>query len=262
VQTVKQQISNGDPTLVPMRELRRIFFDTLVSPLQNFEFEYNEILSSFVLLRNKFKEYLDSFLEFDDWCSRFINLSKIPEPENDPHGECFKLISVLMRHIDRMENILHEILTREELENRLHIIQKILAQEQLKMQDIEAKRRIDYETGWISSVFGNLDLRGIEEAKTQLRKLETYLLDFGSAFRSFKTHLKLVRIYLGEAQKTLEIEVRINEEGGSSKEEIVHTLDFLWKTNERGYMTLRTLVEPDTSEIIVQLPLPKEKVLL
>lgn len=157
LQLVKREITNADPTLAPVKELRRIFFETLVGPVQKFETEFNDILSDFVLLREQFKDYVMHFLEFNSVCLTYLE-------KFDGPSKCFEYIPTLISYLERMEDVLYRIINRDEFDKRLNVIQKIVSVENAKMQDMEADKISQYEEHWFQFL-KTLDLRGLKEAK-------------------------------------------------------------------------------------------------
>jgi len=55
------------------------------------------------------------------------------------------------------------------------------------------------------------------------------------------------------------VEVTVSDyEEDISKDGVSDMLDYLWEANEKSYTTLKMLVEPDTNEVIISLPPPRD----
>eukprot|EP01124_Arcella_intermedia_P011206 TRINITY_DN1763_c0_g1_i1.p1 TRINITY_DN1763_c0_g1~~TRINITY_DN1763_c0_g1_i1.p1 ORF type:complete len:287 (-),score=29.99 TRINITY_DN1763_c0_g1_i1:106-966(-) len=229
LQLVKKEISDADPTLLPVKELRRIFFETIVGPVQKFESEFNDILSDFVLLR-----------------------SYIEKPEGT--SKCFEYIPTLISSLERMDEVLHRIINRDEFDKRLNVIQKIISLEHMKMQQMDGDRREEHMKAWFRSLH-HLDVRGVDEAKLQLHNVDNYLIAFSASFHQFRTYLKLARSHLYEAYAVTSLEGKIGAyEQSLSLDGLDKMLEYLWDLNFKSYGLMKLICQPDTSEIVVKLP--------
>eukprot|EP01124_Arcella_intermedia_P011207 TRINITY_DN1763_c0_g1_i2.p1 TRINITY_DN1763_c0_g1~~TRINITY_DN1763_c0_g1_i2.p1 ORF type:complete len:305 (-),score=27.78 TRINITY_DN1763_c0_g1_i2:106-1020(-) len=247
LQLVKKEISDADPTLLPVKELRRIFFETIVGPVQKFESEFNDILSDFVLLRSQFKDYIMHYLDFNSVCTAYIE-----KPEGT--SKCFEYIPTLISSLERMDEVLHRIINRDEFDKRLNVIQKIISLEHMKMQQMDGDRREEHMKAWFRSLH-HLDVRGVDEAKLQLHNVDNYLIAFSASFHQFRTYLKLARSHLYEAYAVTSLEGKIGAyEQSLSLDGLDKMLEYLWDLNFKSYGLMKLICQPDTSEIVVKLP--------